>query len=291
MISARVERDSIAVHGKRVTSFVLEYPRFIHSEVMTHRILSRNAASSRAIPISKMLERIQHDPAMPLYWGRNQKGMSAQEELDSLSVEQAAENILELRDLALIRVGRLEQLNLHKQTSNRYVEPWMHMATVMTGTEWENFYHLRTDGEAQPEFRLLAEAMLAAHNASEPELLYPGEWHLPFVIDEEMSLFPVKLLRQFSVARCARVSYRTHDNVVVSHDRDVERHAALFEHKHVSPFEHQATPLDNNYEWSGNFQGWHQYRKELVGEHTTEFPRLIPKKGIRKRSSQCQVSL
>lgn len=284
MISARVICDSIAQNEKRLTTFVLEYPRFIHSEVMTHRILSKNAASSRAIPVKKFMERIQHNPAMPLYWGRNQKGMQAKAELSHMEQEQARDTILEMRDMSLIRVHRLEEIGLHKQSSNRYLEPWMHMTTVMTGTEWTNFYSLRAHPEAQPEFMLLAEAMLEAHNESEPEILYPGEWHLPFVQPEELPLFPNHKLLKFSTARCARVSYTTHEGVP-NHDRDIERHDELYQSGHVSPFEHQATPLKVATDHSGNFSGWMQYRKTLTNEYRSEFPRLLPKKGVRRRAA------
>ena len=67
MIKAKIIADSINSKRCRLTSWVLEYPRFIHAEIMIHRVFSRNAASSRAIPTEKIIQNIIDDPAMPVW--------------------------------------------------------------------------------------------------------------------------------------------------------------------------------------------------------------------------------
>ena len=77
MIKVKVIADSLYGSKDRITTFELEYPRFIHAELMTHRLFSRNAASSRAISISKMIDNVSASPAHPLVWGLDQRGMQA----------------------------------------------------------------------------------------------------------------------------------------------------------------------------------------------------------------------
>ncbi len=287
MISAKVIADSISVLDERLTTFVLTYPRFIHSEVLTHRVLSRNASSSRAIPVAKMMAAIRDNPAVPEFWGANQAGMQAAVELSDyyddetyrdtgsyLSPrERAKERWIRARDEALASVALFEQIGLHKQIANRVLEPWMHITVICTATDWENFYWLRTDKAAQPEFRILAERMLIAHNASEPVTLEIGQWHLPFVKPEEG--FNLEDARKASVARTARVSYNNHDGTAPDLAKDVELHDRLAVGGHMSPFEHQATPSVGRY---GNFNGWMQYRYLVPNENRIEFPGLIRKK-------------
>ena|SRR3990172_10692569 len=104
MYSARILCDSesiyhkIGEHGNRLTTMEITYPRFVHSELMTHRMFSRNAASSRAIPISKMIEAVERDPVIPVWWGKNQSGMQARKELDSYEKEIAISRWLKARD-------------------------------------------------------------------------------------------------------------------------------------------------------------------------------------------------
>lgn len=273
MISVRVEKDSICANGKRLTTFVCTYPRFIHSELMTHRMFSRNAASSRAIPVSKMIEAVQFNPVLPLHYGKNQPGMQAKEELDDVSIRTAEQLILSMRDEVIRHVQRLVDLGLHKQIANRYLEPFQHITTIITATEWENFYALRNHPDAQPEFQALAAAMLKAHNESEPTFLKMGEWHLPFVRSEEIEE-DLELAKKYSVARCARVSYLNHDGTEPDRERDLKLFTRLFEAGHVSPFEHQATPAMYAWNQSGNFFGWNQYRKELPNECRYDYPLL-----------------
>jgi thymidylate synthase ThyX len=169
MITSKIIADSISTAGKRITTFEIEYPRFIHSEFMTHRMLSKNAASSRAIPIATMIQQVMDNPAMPVFWGRNQSGMSAKEELGYAEKEDALVVWLEGRDEAVKTVQRLVSLNVHKQITNRILEPWAHIKVVTTATEWDNFFHLRRHPDAQPEIHALANAMWDNYSKSEPE--------------------------------------------------------------------------------------------------------------------------
>lgn len=265
MFSATVVADSVSSAGKRITTLSLAYPRFIHSEFMTHRAFSRNAASSRAIPIKKMLDEIRNNPAMPVWWGKNQKGMAAEEELDEENKKVAIATWLQLRDLAVLYCERLEAIGLHKQLTNRLIEPWQHMATVVTSTEWENFKRLRIHKKAQPEFKELAGLMREAVERHTPVLLRAGEWHLPYVPTKETWTNTIHTCIKYSVARCARVSYKTHEGEI-DPAKDVIRFWELLSSGHMSPFEHQASPHADPNHRSGNFLGWNQYRKFIPNE-------------------------
>lgn len=277
-ISAKIIADSINGNN-RLTTFELEYPRFIHSEVMTHRMLSKNCASSRAIPVEKMLEQIEKNPAMPVWWGQNQAGMAAMQELPEETQQAAREQWLHSAWEAAASIRVMGKMGLHKQISNRVSEPWQRMKTVITGTEWSNLLWLRDHAAAQPEFQELAKCIRLEFEKSEPTKLMPGQWHLPYVEDENLSLDNALKL---SASCCAQVSYRKMND---SLDKAIEIYDKLvgMDRKHSSPFEHQATPMDARFVeawqpgithmdrhgdyWSGNFKGWIQHR-QLIPEHT-----------------------
>ncbi len=287
-ITATVIADSISEAGARLTTMVWRYPRFIHSEIMTHRQFSRNAASSRAIPVEKMLAQVLEDPAVPIYWGKNQSGMQAREELTGDALESVREDWREARHHALAYAKGLQELGLHKQIANRLLEPWMWMTCLVTATEWDNFFHLRCHPDAQPEFQALAFAALKAMNESTPVLRYANtspphhRHHLPFITDDERDLAQARGERVgnligCSVARCARVSYLNHDKTNPDPVKDLELAKKLQESGHMSPFEHVAWPIpggDGTDFQDGNFWGWYQYRKTLQGENKVAFPGL-----------------
>lgn len=276
-IAARVVADSISPQGKRITTFVLNYPRFIHAEFMTHRVFSRNAASSRAIPAKKIRRSVRMDPALPVWWGANQAGMQAETELKGLNLFLVKLVWLKAMYLMLFVNWVLEKLGLHKQIANRVLEPWFNITVVCTSTEWANFYHLRNHYKAQPEIKALAEAMLEAQNWSIPRMLQAGQWHLPFVEDSELEELGAKTALKVSVARCARVSYLNHDGRRSSLEEDLKLFERLVgeDPKHASPAEHQATPADSSREPCGNFFGWIQYRKMFPNENLVEYKDLI----------------
>ena len=279
MITAKVIADSISRSNARVTTFVCTYPRFVHSEVMTHRVLSRNASSSRAIPIDKMIQAVEENPAMPVFWGKNQSGMQAKEELDNVRKycligyedeppktqrEHAIDAWLTARSIAVAQARRLQSLGVHKQLVNRVIEPWSHITVVMTGTDWANFFALRVHPDAQPEFEELAAQMLQAFVDSEPVERKCGEWHLPFISDEERTIYHENMLLKLCTARCARVSYLNHEGQN-DPQKDAVLHDKLRESGHMSPFEHACQAMGMP-EQVGNFHGWYQYRKQLPRE-------------------------
>lgn len=268
MISAKVIEDSISSRGKRLTTLELSYPRFIHGEVMTHRVFSRNAMSSRAIPVAKMIQQVRYQPVVPLHWGMNQPGMQAATVAD-VDTERAAQRVwLRAAVHASEAAQQLNAMGLHKQVANRLLEPFQWMKTIVTATEWDNFFELRIHKDAEPHMRMLAEAMKISMDASQPVTrgALPYEtpsWHLPYVLPQERESNSFLQLTKVSAARCARVSYLTHDNAVPSLVADL----ALFDRLaggvpiHASPLEHQAFPVPDPTLASGNFLGWVQYRQ------------------------------
>lgn len=256
-ISAKVVLDSISGVGKRITTLELVYPRFIHSELMTHRAFSRNSASSRAIPVERMIQMVQEDPAMPIAWGKNTRGMQAKEDLPYSDMAKAQCAWLDAMQWAVEHAEILASLNVHKQIVNRLLEPFMHMTTLVTATEWENFFTLRDHPDAQPEIQALAKEMRKALDESSPTLRM---WHMPFINDTLHQ--PLNLLAGISAARCARVSYLNHDGTNPDIERDLALARRLAASGHWSPFEHVACanlrPERSSME--ANFQGWKQLR-------------------------------
>ena len=304
-ISAKVIADSVNAHGIRLTTMELKYPRFVHAEFMTHRVFSRNASSSRAIPIEKMIQAVRNEPAMPIHWGKNQKGMQAGEEFTGEDREQAIQRWLSARDIAVASAEHLHALGLHKQIVNRVLEPFSHITVVVTATEWGNFLHLRDHPDAQPEIAQLALLVRKELEVSEPTRLHKGDWHLPYVdlnvdypvVERLLQVGRItrdmpkptevySVLVKLSTARCARVSYLTHDGNTPVIDEDIKLYERLVGGNplHASPTEHQATPDTWNkgdFEgygagWDyphlhGNLTGWQQHRKFLPGENVTSF--------------------
>ena len=268
MITAKIIKDSISEAGKRITTFELEYPRFIHSEFMTHRVFSRNAASSRAIPLKVMLSNIWKNPAMPISWGKNQSGMTAKEELNGLSLSFAQFLWIFTGQVVCILAWLMGKSGIHKQIVNRMVEPWSHIKVVVTSTEWDNFFSLRNHPDAQPEIHRLASNMWTLYRNKTPIPLKLEEWHLPYVhaeyIGDTGMVRPLDIddAKKLSASLCAQVSYRKSDE---SLDKALRIFDRLITSKppHASPFEHQSTPLVEPTESSGNFKGWHQYRQDI----------------------------
>lgn len=304
-ITAKVICDSISNEGIRITSLQLRYPRFVHSEFMTHRVFSRNASSSRAIPVQRLIQDVLDDPAMPIYWGKNQKGMQAHEECtEEVKVPGDIHNIydyipsrgawLQARDRAIEIAKGFDAAGYHKQIVNRLLEPFSHINVICTSTKWANFFALRDHHDAQPEIRMLAQAMKKALSESKPQLLGYNEWHLPYIAPDECEVNNAKSwaswgedllpkLIKISVARCARVSYLTHDGVKPDGAKDLKLYDRLVgsEPLHASPAEHQATPdrrggnQIEGFDWyskslHGNFHGWIQYRKTLKNEYVND---------------------
>lgn len=271
--NVKILLDSINSIGDRLTTFELTYPRFIHSEFMTHRMFSRNSASSRAIPIEKMIERVENDPVIPVYWGKNQKGMQAREELNRVEKNYALAEWLQARDEAVHKAAELINIGVHKQIVNRLLEPWMWITVICSATTYSNFFKLRCHPDAQPEIQKLAYMMREEYEKSSPTKLNDGEWHLPLVSDTRQSIhstldwietgWHITDLIKISVGRCARVSYLTHHGTR-DPNADIDLHDRLLTSGHWSPFEHVAYAAPGK--TSGNFSGWVQYRKQFEGE-------------------------
>ncbi len=268
---AVVLADSVTERDNRITTVQVTLPRFVLAEVNTHRALSRNSASSRAIPLETQIRRVIEDPAMPVFWGRNRSGMQADEELTGAEREAAIAEWLAGRDRAVETARALGALGVHKQIAARVLEPFMWQTIIATATEWENFFALRDNKDAQPEFGHAAHMMRLARDASTPRLLKEGEWHLPLIQPDEAqwaAANPADAIK-VSVGRCARVSYLTHDGTR-DHAKDVELYERLLGGGHMSPFEHAARPMTSEElakgGWSGNFFGWHQHRKDIPNE-------------------------
>jgi thymidylate synthase ThyX len=258
--SAQVLLDSVSPQGVRLTTLQVRFPRFILAEFNTHRVFSRNSASSRAVPTKKLLGQVFEAPVLPLEWGKNKSGMSADEELSDADQYLARQEWLLARDSALASAEKLLKLGVHKQVVNRILEPFLWHTVIVTATEWENFFTLRLAKNAQPEMQITAKLMLDAYTGSTPEPVAAGQWHLPLVQPDERHL-PVEQLTKISAARCARVSYLTHDG-----KREIEKDIELCERlradRHLSPFEHVATPAGDA-SFHANFRGWVQMRKEI----------------------------
>lgn len=258
--AARVLLDSLSESGVRLTTMEVTFPRFVLSEFNTHRVLSRNSASSRAIPTSKIIERLESDPVFPVQWGRNKAGMTASDMLSDDEIEEGKTVWLAARDAAIAQARQLQELRVHKQVVNRILEPYLWHTVIVTATEWSNFFELRCSPNAQPEIREGALQMRRALEGSSPERVPQGEWHLPLIQDDERDL-DREVLKKVSAARCARVSYLTHDGTR-DLEKDVELHERLKHDRHLSPFEHVATPADD-VSFHANFRGWIQLRAAI----------------------------
>ena len=266
-IYVKIIEDSL-YKGSRLTTFEICLPKVILAEFNTHRVFSRNFSSSRAIPVKKLT---QQDSFKPLYWGKNQAGMQAStEEIENIS---EAEKIWQdAIDYCKNASEKLADLGLHKQWSNR-LNDWHTMTKgIVTSSYWDNFFELRSHPDAQPEIKMLSDMMLNKYNSSTQKILQYGDYHLPYTLPEERETLNIETLAKCSAARCARVSYLTHDNEKPSIEKDLELYTRLVgsEPIHASPTEHQAVAgLSCN---NGNFNSnWGQFRKFIETKNESEF--------------------
>lgn len=274
MASVELIEYSINSRGERIASLECIYPRYIHGEVMTHRVFSRNGASSRAIPVADNVSRVLTDPVVPLFFGKNQRGMQAEE-----SVSEDVEKELRARWENLSRVvanecAEWDKLGLHKELCNRPMEAWSWMKTLITATDFDNFFELRHNGDATREIQNLSKGIDYLISSREPRLLKKGEWHLPYVTEAERKKYPLEDLLKVSTARCARTSYLLHKGGSPTLEKDIALYEDLVGSRplHASPAEHQATPdhtflrpirkiFNGKSPYCGNLNGWLQHRK------------------------------
>jgi len=264
MTTARVICDSVSQRGARLTTLEVTFHRFVLAEFNTHRVFSRNSASSRAIPATKNIERLLHaGPAFPVTWPAEQRGMQGGEELDAdTRADAQAEWEAAMHD-AIYHARKLLSLGVHKSVTNRLLEPFLNHTAIVSSTEWDNFFKQRCSPLAQPEIRVAAESMRDALNASTPVLVEYGSWHLPYVEEGDLTACLAQFVdpRHVSAARCARVSYLTQDGRRdVLEDEKLYQRLATADPIHSSPFEHVATPLVDDKTVLGNFDGWAQLR-------------------------------
>jgi len=294
MISAKIVADSINESGNRITSMIVVIPRIVLAELNTHRALSKNSASSRAIPFKKMAKMVEENPFIPIAFQKDHKGMQGTEYFTEEEVKKNGliEEWLGARDYALHRAKALNEKGVTKQLVNRLLEPFMYHTVLITATEWENFMALRNHQDAEIHIQKAAVEILNALNNSTPKLLKEGDWHIPFgdTLDydrvskmySENSIIPEKLIYDLMVeiatARCARVSYLNFEGKD-DYEADVTLHDQLLDSGHMSPFEHCAKAAAGDMV-SGNFKGWFQYRK-LYGEENRTDKRIINHKNLK----------
>lgn len=273
--------DSVSPDGVRLTTLLCVYPRFIHSEMLRHRMFSHSVASSRAIPTERLIEQVREDPFVPETFNKRVKGMGVGEEFNKNDALLAGTAWHQAAHYAADQAEALMNIGLDKSRANRLLEPFLYVSDIISATEWSNFFALRDHFAAQPEFQKLARMMREVMEESEPQELDYGWWHLPLVSPGERwehgdlgPVAPWDHWKKISASRCARVSFDKHSKYEES-EKTLERAERLMQSGHLSPFEHVARPLEDSegeYQpgvgyWCGNFMGWKQMRKEFDHEH------------------------
>lgn len=258
MVEVKLIADSV-FSGKRITTVTAKYPRFIHAQVMTYRVFSRNGASSRAIPVGKFIETTLNETAYPIKYGKNKPGMLAEEYLSPEETIEADLLWADARDAAIHWARKLYSIGVHKQTVNRLLEPFQHMTLLITATDWDNFFEQRLADDAQPEIQEIARQIKSTLDKSVPE---ETSWHIPF---GDKNLRHDECIKQ-AVARCARVSYLNHDGTT-SLEKDTALYEKLHKDKHMSPFEHVAYASPGRWD---NFTGWRSWRNHVEAYRNRE---------------------
>ena len=274
LITAKVIADSINETGQRLTTFELEFPRLILSECNTHGAIEKNTSSSRAIPVSKMLDHILEQNLKPIYFGSKKSGMQAGNELTGEGLDfvkcvwgSSLESAVEYAEM-------LDKAGVAKEVTNRITEPYQLIKAVWSATDWENWFNLRLEKDADPNICMLAYKMYEAMSKSLPVLLKKGEYHLPYcshrnivckdsgeVVDIEHGylevppnvrglVFKPMTLEQaikYSVASCAQVSYRS-EGMTLDKAEKIWNMLVKSEVVHASPLTHVATPISKEIE-------------------------------------------
>lgn len=273
------------VHYENLWTFELTYPRYIHSEFMTHRVFSRSASSSRAIPVKRMIEQVRNNPVIPLKVFMNQKGMVGETEADVVTATEFYALWGEASENACKTAEMMERLGIHKQHVNRILEPFQFIKVIVTATDWYNFFMLRLAPDAQPEIRQLARVIydemdryrnkeVGVLEVSVPRKDCPDIFarmgadkvhtvvSLPYIADEDIKEIGeenYKTLMKISAARCARVSYNNHDGSKPNIEKDLALYDHLYDGRHMSPMEHTCI-RDDDYRKYANLTGWKSLR-------------------------------
>lgn len=270
--SAKILADSVGPHGIRLTTFEVTFPRFILAEVNTHRMLSRNSASSRAIPTEKQIEMVKRSPFIPTFNARV-KGMGVGEELSEDQQEEAQWVWKQAANNAVLAASAL--LHVDKSRANRLLEPFTWHTAIISATEWWNFFGLRVHEDAQPEIFRISKDMKSLYLSHDPEMIDYGDWHLPLIdahtrgwLSDDFPEAKYATLAEVSAGRCAKVSYDTHHRLEAPWESQ-NRWGKLWPKAHWSPGEHPAQCVeDTNY--IGNFAGFKQLRKFYPNEDIFE---------------------
>lgn len=257
----KVVADSVSPSGHRLSSIECSFPNIVAPELLKHRAFSIGSASNRAVPNSVIAERVACDPFIPLAWPKRHRDMQPQEYFtDPETISLLRNTWIEARNVALKLAETLTVAGVHKEIANRPLGPYQWVTVLITATDWDNFFKLRCHPAAEQHMRHLAELIRDARDASQPKGLFPGEWHLPYIDEDDWNL-SISQKKKVSVARCARVSTLTQDG-----KRDVVKDFELFqrlyeaEPRHSVPFEMVATPVPGRH---ANFDGWMSYRWQL----------------------------
>jgi len=303
MNRAKILAHHVGPDGQELLSYQITFPRVVLAEIVTHRVcyetieasytertadrdISKNSASSRAIPFDRMIKKVMDEPYMPM-WTLQQKGMQGANIYDQRIIDKANERWLMARDGMIDDAAALYFIGVHKQDCNRLLEPWQHVTQIVTSARWDNYFALRCHEKAFPPFRDLARRMYLLKRHSIPKPLDYGEWHLPFT-DEKLFWQPEPLRTytleelpfplKSSIAKCCWISYENHekDASVAAVLKTCDSLAGSDGPIHSSPFEHQATPMTKQVEGlfkrlRSNLTGWMQARKLLLGEETLKF--------------------
>lgn len=293
-IRARVVAHSVAKNVDRAQypqlfSVETRAPKFIDAEFEKHRMLSSNSSSSRAIPFKRLNELF-----LPPDVRAKSSGMQGNDVVTDELVERFH---LSLKNIYSFVYDVLAEWSdtVHKQHLNRYQEAFAFQTKVVTSTQWWNFFSLRLAVGAQPEIQILARCMQAAmmyqfsteyFTDSRPSVLEAGEWHTPYLLPTDHAELTLEQRLNISAGRCARVSFVSHERKATTPEEDIKLSTRLLMDGHMTPFEHQATPMDpaawkvhedpttnwpngvthvdrRRRPWSANFLGWAQYRTML----------------------------
>lgn len=300
----KVLADSISPDGVRLATVAYQGPRPVLPELNTHRALSRNAESSRAIPFDKKLAQVFANPYFPAdlpdgeLMGES-KGMQASGTLSEQDKKWGQAEYRAAAESAVRHAKVMVNHGFHKQDVNRLLEPFAYTRGVVSSTELANFFALRCDWRAYPPFRFLARCMWVALSRSVPKPVDWGGWHLPFIADADLSesvsrgsilrtnhgvppdgftTWAECLLARWSAARCARVSHYEFGRKTPNWDKDSETYDKLAGDFpiHASPLEHPAYCGKPGSHQRGfplsNFRPpWVQLRKFVQGENIREY--------------------
>lgn len=263
--------------GAELITVASSHPLMIHADSMTYRAQSRNGSSGRAIPVDRMVEFVKKNPVIPVYWGKERGGMAATEEISPELQAECLAIIERNRENSIRDVQELKARGLHKQLANRYIAPHAEINMLWTSNlqTWINVFAQRITGygnwEAQPEYVWECVKIARMIRKSVPRIINVGDWHIPFVSEDERAMFSPELYLRLSVARCCRISLKTFKDKVATIQEDLATYAKLLVQDHWSPFEHQGQALAFKEDPSGNFRGYRQLRQMLPKSVHTEF--------------------